>query len=361
MPASIYGERFAAFRGGPGWHNLGTVKDDPNMTAVEAIKEAGLDYEYRTVPVGYELPGIGFVQDADRVAILRGPNKDGESWERLGIVSGDYRYLQNVELAEGVDAIREKTGWPVETVGALGQGETVFMTLFSGKASIKGDEVQKWFLVTDGKAADRSLSISSVGVRVVCQNTLMAAERSASTQIKISHGGDVQKDYSMWTEIIPSLEKQQEGMFAELGRMANVRVDRKGAERIIAAAFADPKANKKAVAANVILEAAPAVSNESLARLVDAKNRHEAELDRMLDLRKAVFGRYEELNDNAEDLPAKVIGELAGTPYMVLQAVTETVDWGDSRRGKTSESAAIFGAKRNIKIRAWNAALSASR
>lgn len=362
MPDNIYGERFLAARGGPAWHRIGTVLDDPEMTAVEAIERAGIDYEYMSAPVGYEIPGIGFVQDEDRVAILRGPSKQDESWERLGVVSGNYRYLQNRELAEGVDRIREATGWRVETVGALGRGETVFMTLFAGTKEVKGDEVQNYFLVADGKAARRSLGISSTHVRTVCANTLQAAEQAASTQVKLPHHGDVQADYAMWTEIVPELEKLGANTFAELERMANAKITRKQAERIIAAAYPNPKASSKTLAANVILELERGVvSNETLGRLGKAKTAHEQELDRVLSTREAILGRYDQLNDNVEGLPARVIGEIAGTAYMALQAVTETLDWGDSLRGKTSDSGCIFGNKRIQKARAWTAAVAASR
>jgi hypothetical protein len=362
MSDSIYGDRFLAARGGPAWHSKGTVMDDPAMTALDGIKKAHIDYEYVSVPVGYQLPSGQFVQDDERVAILRGPSGNDTEWVRLGIVSDNYTYLQNHELAAGVDAVRQATGWRLETVGALGQGEVVFMSLYSGKRSIKGDEIDTYFLVSDGKAAKRSLSISSTIVRVVCKNTLAAADGKSSVGVKLGHRGSVATDFSDWIALVPKLAEIEEGQYLDLERMASARISDAQAKRIIAAAYPEPKKSSKAHVVDVLSD--PSVVDMAVyGRLQSAKSAHESELDRILTMREAVFENYVRFNDGAEvggRMEPAVLAAVAGTPYAALQAITEVVDWGDSLRGPSSDVAGIFGAKRAIKERAWDAALRMS-
>lgn len=366
MSDMIFGQRFVGMRE-PAWHGLGTVLTD-QVTAQEAIKIGGIDFEYKSAPIGYDLPDGTFVSDGDRVAILRSPVKDDNVWRRLGFASANYTYLQNAELAEGLDAIAEKTGWKFETVGALGHGQTVFMTLSAGKRSVFGDEYDQFFIVSDGKVAGRALGITVAPVRVVCANTLAMAEQSATNHIRLPHNKSVASDFAFWLNLIGGLEKDRERAFKSLEMMAKRRIEDVDAKAIIAAAFPMPNRNQKARQSDALKDSV-GLSDEVLASSLEALKTGDQSFEywtRHAEKRRdAAFTLYERFNDGDEQggkLPKRVLTKVQATPYAALQAVTELVDWSGRGKDEVIAASAIFGDGRKVKARAWSAALlSASR
>lgn len=366
MSDMIFGERFVGMRE-PAWHGLGTVLQD-QVTAQEAIKVGGIDFEYKSAPIGYELPDGTFVNDGDRVAILRSPVPDDNVWRRLGFASAGYTYLQNVELAEGLDAIATKTGWKFETVGALGHGQTVFMTLSAGKRAVLGDEYDQFFIISDGKVAGRALGITIAPVRVVCANTLAMAEQSATNHVKLPHNKTVAHDFNFWLGLIGGLEKDRERAFKSLEIMAKRRIGDEDAKAIIAAAYPLPNRNQKARQSDALKESvglADDVLAAAIEALKDGDKSYEYWTRHAEKRREAAFTLYERFNDGDEQggkLPKRVLTKLQATPYAALQSVTELVDWSGRGKDEAIAASAIFGDGRKIKARAWSAALlSASR
>ena len=355
MSASLCGTRFLGVRE-PGWHKLGTVIEVP-IPVREAIKVANINYLYHDAPIGYTLPTGEFVQTDDRKVVLREPLHDDPHWRRLGIVANSYHYLQNDELAAGLDVITEKTGWKLETVGALENGGTVFMTLDLGQRSVKGDEYREFFIVSDGKASGRALTVSCAPVRVVCMNTLMASDAAASLSIKIAHDHQVGSEYEFWLDFIADMERARNETFAQLERMAARKVTEAEADAIFAAAFPYPAKNQRARMAETIESPSP----ELLARLESGVKAYEADVmwaEKHRETAKELFERFNEGNEQGGQMPKVVLKKVARTAYAALQATTELVDWGGQAKDTTAAQSAIFGYKAGIKKRAWGAALA---
>ena len=243
MPDNIFGERFVGMRK-PAWHHLGIVPQE-QITAVEGFHLGKLDYRYHTLPIGATLPDGTFLQTSAQSMVFREPTSDDPEWRNLGVVSSGYQYLQNMEIAEGIDAIAKKTGWTFETCGALGEGGTIFVCLKANKQSIHGDEVDSYFLVSDGKCANRALRIGVTPIRVVCQNTLIASDSSSTLAITIPHSSGVSDEYKVWLDLISSLEKAQQDTFRELRAMGEVKITDDEAMKIFYDAFPDPIANQR--------------------------------------------------------------------------------------------------------------------
>ena len=359
----IFGTRFVGARI-PAWHHIGTVIQNPEeVTIGEMLKVGGIDYLYQSAPIGFTSPSGNFV-GSKKVAVLRSP-VDGETeWVELGIVSEGYRYLQNEELARGLDAVARETGWTFETVGALANGAQIFMTLSMGGISIKGDELNQYLIVSDGKASGRSLQVSIATERVVCRNTLLAADASATTMIKIAHDAEVANNYGFWTEYIADFKSGRERTIEELNRMADVRVTLAQAQEIIAAAFPLPKPNAKAKQAQEIADD-PKVSVEmkerALERLLPGTVSYQYEVDATEKKRAGALELLGRFNDGAEQggsMAPDALAALAGTGYAVLQAVTEVVDWAGAAPAAGAAGSALFGDGAIQKRRAWEAALA---
>ena len=204
MPASIFGTRFAGRRE-PAWHGLGTVFEDP-MSVSKAVKVAGMDYEVIKVPIVSQ--AFGQTVDSGKEQLVRPPTKDDPTARHFGIVGPNYSVLKNGDLARMLDPLSER--WPTETVGALGQGDTVFFTLDAGEGQVAGEDIKKYFLVTDAKNGGETLRIAYTPVRVVCQNTLIMGLSAASSQITLRHYENLEEDLQFHLSLIDRMASMED-------------------------------------------------------------------------------------------------------------------------------------------------------
>jgi phage/plasmid-like protein (TIGR03299 family) len=359
--ADLFGERFIGMRT-PAWHALGiTLPADQQVTAVEAFQMAKLNFKYAVLPIGVTLPDGTFTSIGTDKAIYREPTFDSPEWKSLGIVSKDFSVLQNDDLARGIDAIAEKTGWKFETAGALGSGETIFVCLKTGTHSISGDEVDSYFLVSDGKAGNRSLKISVTPVRVVCQNTLIMSDTSSNLSITVPHSNGVELEYRFWLNMISQLEHSQEVVFADLRRLADRRITDDIAKRIFLDAFPEPVQNQRVKLAKSIgtMSIEDSVREEATGALSNAVMAYDYNLAQSIKWREGAYTLYQRFNEGDEQggqMSPAALKALQGTAYAALQAVTELCDFGGMNR-ESASSSSLFGARAAQKTRAWESCL----
>lgn len=165
------------------WHGLGQVVDQP-VSAKEAIKLSGLDWEVEKQPLYRK----DITPVTSHVAIVRKDNGQG-----LGIVGADYTPVQNQALFDwftGLDGFADVT---LETAGALGRGETVWiLARCKGlRFDIGGDEHQGYMTLINGHAGNRKLIIMPTMVRIVCQNTLQMATSGSKRQNTLVSGWEL--------------------------------------------------------------------------------------------------------------------------------------------------------------------------
>lgn len=170
---------FAAV-GQTAWHGLGQYVQQA-MTAEEAIKLGGLDFEVQKRPItvagGGKIPGY--------FATVRMDTK-----EALGIVSDAYHVVQNRECFSFFDSIIDKGEAIFQTAGALGKGERIFITAkLPADILVHGEQVENYLLLTsghDGKSGS-AIQCGFTSIRVVCNNTLTAALRNLQNKVTILH------------------------------------------------------------------------------------------------------------------------------------------------------------------------------
>jgi phage/plasmid-like protein (TIGR03299 family) len=351
----------------PAWHALGTVVTD-DISVLDAIEMGGIDFQYHKIPVGYSLPNGRFVEVKDQFMVVREPVIDDPDWRDLGIVGKDYTFLQNTELAEGLDKLAKETGWKFETVGALGHGETVFMTLKIGDRDIKGDKFDNYVIVSDGKVANRALSIAIAPIRVVCQNTLMASDNAANFKVKVNHSRYIRSQYDFWTDNLGEIERAQNAVFDSMDQMASVKISEADADQIFAVSYPMPEKRNQLIAKERL--AAELERGSALLDEIEKENaRHEVHVKRTEARREASMQLYREFNAGNEyglrtgrsTMATKTLTEIRETPYAALQAVTELVDWGGARDGANAAMNSLFGSGAGIKQRAYAEALKVAR
>ena len=340
MAHNIFGNRFYGYRA-PAWHGLGIVSDE-KLSASEAVVKAGLDYNISLLPA-YVNAGGNFVELPDRRVIMREPVDDDPMWRQLGsnLVSKNYTFLQNRELAELIDPLTEL--WPVETVGALGNGETMFITLAAGGYDIAGDEIKNYFLVSDVRDGGTTAKIADTPVRVVCQNTFITGLREATVTVDLAHQPGMRANIRNIAALVKSLQGSSDKLRLAFERLAATPVDDEGRLQIFQAAYPAPSRPKKlsylpenADIADFYEERTAA--EESFAYYGTRSQAFQSAADEL-------FGRF------SDEYPAS-----AGTAWAAYNAVVELEDFR-SGSGNVAQSA-LFGPRATAKRRAFAAAMA---
>ena len=181
----------------PPWHGLGRIVKGA-MTSAECIEHALLNYRVEKVQtfVNIDVPlykeGSKEVLQyskkwqivPDQFATYRTDTAD-----IFGGVGYKYEVIQNIEAFEFFDNIVGEGEAIFETAGALGNGETIFITAVLPR-SIKianEDYVDQYLLLTSGHDGNRPVQIAFTPVRVVCANTLSAALFQATHKVVFKH------------------------------------------------------------------------------------------------------------------------------------------------------------------------------
>lgn len=224
----------------PAWHGLGQIVQD-YPTSGQAIIAAGLDYEVAKAPLfakGAD-PLISFAVP-DQFATMRTDNN-----AVFGVVGKDYQIVQNTDAFAFFDAIvGGGDGILYETAGALGNGERIFITakLPDYIRVGNGDDVtEKYIFLTTSHDGSGSITAAFTPVRIVCQNTLNAALRSASNVVRIRHTAGAKERLEQAHKVMglaDTLSLQLEGIF---NQWAEVKIQDKEVKKLIQLALCPNK------------------------------------------------------------------------------------------------------------------------
>lgn len=341
MAHNLFGERFLGRRE-PAWHRLGEVFTEP-LTAVAAAERSKIHeivVEKRQLQV--DLGGVW--SSFDRYAIVRLPTSDDPEYRVFGECSKDYGLIQNADLAIYLDKLTEK--WPVETMGALGFGETVFMTLDAGKKEIQGDPVHQYFLLTDTKDGKTGIRLHFTPVRVVCQNTLMAGEGAAVATARLRHDPNVEEELTWRLDLIKELQDVAEKIMFSFDLMATAALEDDDARKIIAAAYPYPRKPAKVQLAEDMTPEQAAKVQGMLERVDRAEREWINAKHRQDERRGAAFELYEKFNDETP--------KLARTPWAAYNAVVECEDYRENVGKEDADYSLLFGLRARAKHRAYN-------
>lgn len=201
MPANV--ETMFYVRKKP-WHGLGTeIQEAP--TSADALVYAGLDWRVvqkdAYLEDGIQIPGYKVnVRNSDNAA--------------LGIVSERYRVVQNEDAFRFTDDLLG-AGVTYETAGALQGGRRVWMLArMPERYIVAGDEIAPYLVVMNAHDGSSGIKVAMTPVRVVCQNTLNLALRSAHRTWAAKHTENVMSRVHEARETLLLAEKYM----GELGR-----------------------------------------------------------------------------------------------------------------------------------------------
>ena len=307
MSAGNFGERFFMNRE-PAWHGLGIVSDEPT-SATDAFKQLS-PYDIVMMPSNIDI-GEGYVP-TDYRAITRTPVEDDPFHRVFGMVKSQYVILPPTELCAIYD---EVVGQPIETMGAINDGITFFFTIELPSIGIKGDEVRQFIVVCPTYDGNTSLPVIVCSVRVVCNNTLMAAKQEATLRYRLIHRDGIKEAFKKTIDHVYTggIERaaSQKKVFTQ---MSSMRLNIKQAEAILRKIYIAPDYPE-----------AYTVSGVTLNQL----KRHKRMTEKMEEVRinslSLFLGEGTGLNE----------GACAGTAWGLYNAVCE---WENYRRYRSEKS-----------------------
>lgn len=163
------------------WHGIGTIVADCPSSR-EAIWLAGLDWMVEQQNVRTEngaiIPGYkANIRDRDQSI--------------LGVVSDRYQVVQNEDAFAFTDELLGE-GVKYETAGALQGGKKTFiLARLPQRFIIAGDEITPYFVIMNSHDGSCAIKAAMTPVRVVCQNTLNLAFRTAKRTWTTKHTSNI--------------------------------------------------------------------------------------------------------------------------------------------------------------------------
>jgi phage/plasmid-like protein (TIGR03299 family) len=244
MAHNLFSERFYSLRE-PAWHGLGTVSES-EKTAVEIFN--GMNPFIVTLePVFTEIQGAK-LELPNRV-ITRWPTPDDPEYRSFGVVGDEYTIVDPLRACEIWD---ESTRRFPETLGVLGQGESLFITTKLPTFEIRGEQVDSYLLLHN-PYGDGAVQVRVTPIRVVCQNTLIAAKRQSTESFTIIHDSNVEKRLAMWMSgIVERAEHKNEVLADTFSLMAQTAMDDEAAKDLLTRIYVDPKSPRYVPDASVM-------------------------------------------------------------------------------------------------------------
>ena len=191
----INGDEVAfALRGTPAWHNLANriFLQDESVSTQLMLDEAKLsNWNVSLSPVADYIPESW--NDTSGAQYVTRTNPFNGGTDVLSVVGSRYKVVQNEDLFSFADNILDgdsRCAW--ESAGSLKNGKVVFGSLTVPREMVldpqgANDKTKLYLIVWTSHDGSVAVQAAITPVRVVCQNTLNLAMRSAKQSFKIRH------------------------------------------------------------------------------------------------------------------------------------------------------------------------------
>lgn len=314
------------------WHGLGAVLDEYPVSVDDALNKAGLNW---TVKQGDVLV-VDTPEWTDDFGVTHPPSLVSAEGYRanvrqdnnavLGIVSDDYKVVQNREAFQFLDSLINSDLY-FETAGSLHGGKRVWtLARRPDYVEVGGDQVATYIYVASSHDGSLAVTAAVSPIRIVCANTLGLALNSSdrARTYRFRHTGDLSVKYAEARKVL-DLTINYEAQFKEVG-------DRLAQERISDTAFETR-----------VLDRLFVVDDETGKRA--RQNREDAK-ETIL----SIFHGRGEAGDTRGNAP--------GTKWTAFNAVAEYADFGRNYTKRTNQVARSFE-DTSLKQRAFELVVSA--
>lgn len=311
------GRAAIAYAGEAPWHKLGS-KLSPDAPLEVWQAEAGLAWQALRSQVRY-VDQHGGERTANRDVLYR-----SDTGAALGVVAAGYKEVQPDEVMGFFRDLTTRLGFRMEVAGALRGGARIWaLARVHEGAIVRGDDlIRPYVLLSTSYNGSAATVAQLTAVRVVCNNTLTAADNAAGeARVSVWHTSSFDAD----------------AVKADLG--------------IVAGTFDGMLARIQSLAARQVSQSDV---DRFLVGLLDKPAKPEPDAE-PVDVRASrTYQRLLSLFDGGQ-----IGAELAstkGTAWGLVSAVTEYVDHHAGRSDDTRMDSAWFGNGRSLKARAFEQA-----
>lgn len=192
------------------WHGLGTMVEEA-PTSADALRLAGLDWDVLQKDVQI----CGGARVPNYKANVR--SSDGNV---LGIVTDSYKVVQNKDAFAFTDNLI-CGDVRYETAGSLRNGRKVWLLAKLPDSEIAGDKTEPYLCFSNTHDGSGAIRVCMTPIRVVCNNTLNFALRSAKRSWSVRHVGDIQAKLHEARMCLEMADKYMDGLGKYADQMAN--------------------------------------------------------------------------------------------------------------------------------------------
>lgn len=325
MAHNLFGDRFYSLRR-PAWHGLGNVLDQ-ELGATKAFDLIGA-YDVRLEAIT-TASGLACAQKA----VVRSATDDDPQERVLSIVGEDYNLVTPRQVVKAWDAMIER---PVETIGSLDKGATIFVSTKLPTLDVNGDEVENYMLLSSPMTGNDAIWLRVTPVRVVCQNTLIAAASASTEKHRIVHDSRAEERMKLWLEHVYTKAVEKMNLMNRAFRaMADTPVTTADRDNVIEFVYTMPKMPIRAEMPETVY--------------VEAVQTFEYQRERTLRRREAVREIFDG-KGYGMDTPAA-----RGTAWGLYNAVVEFSDYCGSGKGQAVAESALTGDRARDKEKAYGA------
>ncbi len=163
------------------WHGLGTkVIEAPDSEG--ALVAAGLNWNVVQEPI--------YTREEEMIDGYRANVRDSDR-RVLGVVTDRYKIVQNREAFAFTDELLGE-GVRYETAGSLQGGRRVWLLAhMPHEYIISGERISPYLLFSNAHDGSGAIKVALMPIRVVCQNTLNLALKTAKRSWSMNHTGDI--------------------------------------------------------------------------------------------------------------------------------------------------------------------------
>lgn len=235
--ATVNGQIAMAYQGETPWHKLGSRM--PSLTNVEQVLSIAnlANWNLQAFPMN-AVVGDQSLAVPMRRAIVRQLDSTVVS-----TVGTDFEILQNEDAFAPLQDACDKFGVTIESAGALGRGERVWM-LAKMRESIEpvpGDTINGYLLMMIGHDGFMSYMGRLTPIRVVCQNTLTAALSSKGSDIfKFRHTRSIVERSKLVETMLTSMVEALEQTGETFGQLASRQMNAEEISEYIDGIFPAP-------------------------------------------------------------------------------------------------------------------------
>jgi phage/plasmid-like protein (TIGR03299 family) len=179
---------FAYLEGTYVWHGMGN-SFNASASLEEIRQKAGMDWECIPKTTFYEHNGERFTV-TDRVIQAR-----SDTGAALGAVSSGFQTVQPGDVIEFFRDLVESIGLQITTAGTLFGGRKLFASAYVGEQSMidDRDRVRSYLLLSTALDGSMATTARYTTVCVVCNNTLMMANRGEAP-VRVIHSAKFNAD-----------------------------------------------------------------------------------------------------------------------------------------------------------------------